>query len=79
MKPIVIIGTVLIVLGAVGLIYGGITYTSKRNVVDLGPIEVQVDQKKEIPLPPILGGAAVAVGIVLVFAGRRGMSRGRAV
>jgi hypothetical protein len=70
---------VLIVLGAVGLIYGGITYTSKKNVLDLGSIEVQVGEKKEIPLPPILGGAAVALGIVLVFVGRRGMPRGRAV
>ena len=79
MKPIVIIGMVLIVLGAVGLIYGGITYTSKKNVLDLGSIEVQVDEKKQIPMPPILGGAAVAVGIILVLTGRRGMSRGRAV
>ena len=79
MKPIVIIGMVLIVLGAVGLIYGGISYTSKTNVVDLGSLEVQVDEKREIPLPPVLGGAAVAVGIVLVFAGRRGTPRGRTV
>jgi hypothetical protein len=70
---------VLIVLGAVGLIYGGITYTSKKNILDLGSIEVQVDEKKQIPMPPILGGASVAVGIVLLFMGRRGMSRGRTV
>lgn len=79
MKLIAIIGMVLIVLGAVGLIYGGITYTSKKNIVDLGSIEVHVDEKKEISLPPIFGGVAVAAGIVLLFVGRRGMFRGRTV
>jgi hypothetical protein len=76
MRPFVLVGIVLIVLGCAGLIHGGITYTAKKNVVDLGSIEVQVDQKKHIPLPPILRGAAVAVGIVLVFVGRRATSRG---
>lgn len=79
MKPIVIIGIVLIVLGAVGLIYGGITYTSKKNVLDMGPIQVQVDDTKHIPVPPIAGGAALAVGIVLLFVGRKGTNSGHAV
>jgi hypothetical protein len=78
-KLIVITGMILIVLGAVGLIYGGITYTSKKNIVDLGSIEVQVDENKEIALPPIIGGAAVAAGIALLFVGRQEMLRGRAV
>ena len=57
-----IIGIILIVLGVVGLIYGGITYTTTKNVVDMGPMHVQVDDKETIPLPPIFGAAAVAVG-----------------
>jgi hypothetical protein len=79
MKSLVILGVVLIALGAVGLIYGGINYTTKKNVVDLGSIELQVDQKKHIPMPPILGGVAVAVGVALVFIGRRDVARGRTV
>ncbi len=79
MKSFVILGIALIVLGAVGLIYGGINYTSKKSVVDLGSVELQVDQKKHIPMPPILGGVAVAVGVALVFMGRRGAARGRTV
>ena len=79
MKPLVIIGIVLIVLGAVGLIYGGITYTTKKNVIDMGPLKVQVDDKDTLPIPPIAGGAALAVGIVLLFVGRRGVPRGSAV
>jgi hypothetical protein len=71
MNTMTIIGIVLIVLGVVGLIYGGITYTSSKDVVDLGAVKLQVDQKKEIPLSPIAGAGAVAVGVILLLVGRR--------
>ncbi|MCX6833043.1 MAG: DUF3185 domain-containing protein [candidate division Zixibacteria bacterium] len=71
MNIMTIIGIILIVLGVVGLIYGGITYTSSKNVVDLGSVHLEVDQKKEIPLSPIFGAAAVAVGVILILVGRR--------
>ncbi len=71
MKTMTIVGIILIALGVIGLIYGGITYTSSKDVVDLGPIEIQVDEKKEIPLPPILGAAAVAIGAAMLVMGRR--------
>jgi len=71
MNFMTIIGTTLIVLGVVGLIYGGITYTSSKDVIDMGPMHVQVDQKKQIPLSPIAGAVAVAAGVVLILVGRR--------
>jgi hypothetical protein len=71
MNTMNIIGIVLIALGVVGLIYGGITYTSSKNVVDLGAVQLTVDQKKEIPLSPIFGAGAVAAGVVLMVVGRR--------
>ena len=66
-----IVGIILIVLGAVGLAYGGITYTSREKVLDIGPIEATAEREKTIPLPPVLGGLAVAGGIVLLIAGGR--------
>ncbi len=74
-----IIGIILIVLGVVGLIYGGITYTSSKNVVDMGSVHLQVDQKKEIPLSPIAGAGAVAVGVILMIVGRRKTASGSAL
>jgi len=79
MNTLTLIGIILIVLGAVGLIYGGITYTSRKDVVDIGALKIQVDQKENIPLSPIFGAAAVAVGVVLVIVGRRRPDRGGAV
>lgn len=75
MKPISIIGVVLIVLGVVGLVYGGITYTSHKNVVDMGELHLQVDQEERIPITPIGGAAALAVGVVLLVMGRRQLVR----
>jgi len=70
-----IVGVILIVLGVVGLVYGGITYTTQENLIDLGDLEVKVDQERRIPLPPIGGAAAMALGIVLLFVGRRQPAR----
>ncbi len=64
-------GIILIILGTVILLYQGITYTTKEEVVDLGPLQVSQEHTRTIPLPPILGGISLAAGIVLVFAARR--------
>jgi len=75
MKTMTLIGIILIVLGVVGLIYGGITYTSSKNVVEVGSMRVQVDEERQIPLSPIAGAVAVAAGVVLILVERR-QSRG---
>jgi len=79
MRAIVIIGIVLIVLGAVGLVYGGITYTHKKNVVDMGPLQVNVDDTDHIVVPPIASGAVLAAGVVLLLVGLKGRPQGSTV
>jgi hypothetical protein len=74
MKPVAMLGIVLIVLGVVALAYQGITYTTREKVVDLGPLKVEAKKEKTIPLPPVLGGLALAAGVVLVIVGSRGRS-----
>jgi len=71
MKPILLIGIVLIVLGVVALAYQGISYTSREKIIDIGPIHATADTKKTIPLSPVLGGVALAGGIVLVIIGAK--------
>jgi uncharacterized membrane protein len=71
MTRIIIIGIVLIALGVVALAYQGITYTSREKIINIGPIQATRETKKTIPLPPILGGVALAGGIVLVIIGSR--------
>ena len=67
---------ILIILGVVALAYQGITYTTKEEVLDLGGVEVQKEERHTIPLPPVLGGLALAAGIILVIAGSGSSKRG---
>ena len=71
MNVLTIIGIVLLVIGVVALAYQGISYTTTEKVVDLGPLKVEAKREKTIPLPPVLGGVAVAAGVVLLVAGAR--------
>ena len=66
-----IIGAVLIVLGLIGLAYGGIRWTEKDKVVDIGPIEVTRTENKGIPFPPIAGAVSLIAGVLLMVAGGR--------
>ena len=61
------LGIVLVILGIVGLVYGGITWTRKDKVVDVGPVEITADKTESIPLPPIAGGIMLAAGVVLLL------------
>jgi uncharacterized membrane protein YidH (DUF202 family) len=69
MKPTTILGIALIVLGVVALAYGGITYTQREKIIDIGPVQATADREKTIPLPPILGGLSLAGGVALVIFG----------
>jgi hypothetical protein len=66
-----IVGIILIVIGVISLAIGGISYTTREKVVDIGPIQATAERRKTIPLPPLLGGLALAGGIVLMIAGRK--------
>jgi hypothetical protein len=71
MRPIAVVGVVLIVLGLVALLYQGVTYTTRETVIDVGPVHATADRQKTLPLPPVLGGAALAGGVVLLIVGVR--------
>jgi hypothetical protein len=71
MKSVTIIGIVLILLGILGFVVPRITFTQTETVVDVGPLEVQAERERSIPIPDIAAGAAVVAGIALVVAGTR--------
>ncbi|MDO8550722.1 MAG: DUF3185 domain-containing protein [Ignavibacteria bacterium] len=71
MRASTIIGIILIVGGILGFIFKGISYTEKEQIVDVGPIEIESEEKETIPIPEILSGIAVVGGIVLVAVGSK--------
>jgi len=65
-------GIVLVVVGVLALAYGGFTYTTREKIVDIGPIAATAETEKTVPLPPLVGAAALIGGIALLVAsGRR--------
>jgi hypothetical protein len=71
MKPIMILGIVLIVLGVAGLIFGGVSYTTREKVVDVGALHVTAEKQHTIPILPIVGGVVLAGGIAVVAVSAR--------
>jgi uncharacterized membrane protein HdeD (DUF308 family) len=71
MKPATIAGIILLVIGVVALVYQGITYTTREQVVDLGPLEVYEEDSETIPLPPIIGIIAIIGGVALIVVGSK--------
>jgi hypothetical protein len=65
------LGVLLIVLGALALAYQGFSYTKHEKVIDIGPIEASADTKKHVTIPPIIGGAVLVAGLVMVVASRK--------
>jgi hypothetical protein len=66
------LGIALVVIGLFALAYQGLTYTTRKKVLDIGPIQATKEEHHTIPLPPILGALALVGGIVVVVSGRRG-------
>lgn len=69
MKTATIVGIVLIILGIISLGYQGISYTTQKKIVDVGPIHATENKHHNIPVPPVVGGILLVGGIVLVFSG----------
>ena len=65
------LGVILIIAGAIMLIWSGVSFTRKEKVVDIGPLQVSVDKKQRLTWPPYLGGALIAGGVILVITDKR--------
>jgi len=66
-----LLGIVLVVLGLIGVVYGGISWTYEKKDVDLGPIQISHDKTKSIPIPPIAGAISLLAGALLIATDRK--------
>ncbi|MBF0257506.1 MAG: DUF3185 domain-containing protein [Desulfamplus sp.] len=71
MKTTTIIAIILITIGIIAFGYQGITYTTREDVINLGPLKMTAETTKTLPLPPIVGTITLVGGIVLLFAASR--------
>lgn len=66
-----LLGVVLVILGIVGLVVGGVTYTKDKDTAELGPVDITVKEKEHVHIPPALAVAVLVGGIILIAAGMR--------
>lgn len=74
MKPMAILGILLIAIGIAGLAIDNISFTERKTIVDAGPIKVTADEQRTVPIPTIAGIVAVIAGAGLLFMGRAARS-----
>jgi hypothetical protein len=70
-KPAIVVGVLLILLGIVALSYNRITYTTKEKIAEIGPFQATAEKEKSIPLSPLLGGLSLVAGVGLIAVGYR--------
>jgi len=61
-----ILGILLIAAGALGLAYGGFSYTSDTHSAKLGPIVLKVQERETVYVPIVVSAAALALGVLLL-------------
>jgi uncharacterized membrane protein len=64
-------GIILIIIGAIMLIWTGFSYTKKEKIVDAGPIQITADKKEHVNWPPYLGCILLIGGIVIVVSSKK--------
>jgi len=64
------IGTVMLIIGLLMMIYTGFTYVTKKKVVDLGPVEINKEEKHPVQWSPIVGAVLFVGGVILMVNGR---------
>ena len=71
MKIFSVVGVALILLGIVGFIAGGFSFTHEKKDVDLGRLRIEHKQKETVPISPLLSGLVLLGGVGLLIAGVR--------
>lgn len=66
-----LIGIILIVIGAIMIIWTGFTYTKKEKVLDAGPVQISADKEHTVNWPPYLGGILIIGGIVVIATSKK--------
>lgn len=64
-------GLILVLIGAVLLLWTGFTYTKKETIVDAGPIQISADREKTVNWPPYAGGIVLVAGIIVLLSSRK--------
>ncbi len=68
-----VLGLILVIVGIIGLAWGGISYMKHKEVLEVGDLSVQTTERETIPIPPWASGLVLGIGVVMVVMDRRRM------
>jgi hypothetical protein len=71
LKPVTLIGIILIVIGIIGFATGGISFTHRKKDVDLGSVQISHKTQDTLPLSPVFSSVSLLAGLGLVIVGSR--------
>jgi hypothetical protein len=71
MRPMAIMGLVLIVLGIAGLFFSHVSWTETKPVLKAGPLQINTQEDHTVWIPTAAGVVAVLAGLGLVVAAKR--------
>lgn len=71
MNPLKLVAIFLIAGGALGLLYGGFSYTKETTSANIGPLTLQVKETERVNIPLWMGVGAIVGGVVLLLTARR--------
>ena len=71
MKVLSLVGVILVILGIAALVLQYVPIRETRTIVDAGPIQIQQETERRVPIPTIAGIAAVIAGLGLAIIGQR--------
>lgn len=66
-----ILGVILVIAGIVGLLVTGVSYTTTEQVIDMGPLQVERERERSLPITPVASGLLIVVGGALTVVGMR--------
>jgi hypothetical protein len=72
MRPIALVGVLLVVVGVAALLFGHFEYSDTKPVLKAGPLQVNATEQHSVDIPMIAGIVILIAGVGLVIAGRRG-------
>ncbi|CAN5672063.1 hypothetical protein BH23DEI1_BH23DEI1_10630 [soil metagenome] len=71
MRPIVTLGLVLVIAGALAMILQLAGVFNESAGIDLGVAAIEIERERNLPWLPWVAGTAILVGAVLMISGRR--------
>lgn len=65
------LGVILVIVGIAGFLVTGVSYTTSEEVVDVGPLQVEQEEERSLPITPVASGILVVAGGVVMVVGQQ--------